>query len=193
MLSHICKTCQFTICTYCLKFYHEKHEVTTIEEFPQHFKEPTQTKLKFLSETINNLTKLTTSSNEKLNQIIDGIIFELQNLKKINAEKNLEFIKENEIIQSFLISVQQEVTQKDLHPNKKLHISNLINSIKLPTEKQSISEEFNIDEERFSELLKIKQNVQNLKEIKFKISVNDNNKETHFNSNLIKNPPERNP
>ena len=102
-LSHICKTCQFAICSYCLKFYHEKHEVTPIEEFHQSFKEPPQTKLKFLSETINNLTKLTTSSNEKLNQIIDGIIFELQNLKKINAEKNLEFIKENEIIQSFLI------------------------------------------------------------------------------------------
>ena len=130
---------------------------------------------------------MTTSSNEKFNQTIDEIILELQNLKKINEEKNLEFIKENEIIQFFLKMIQQEVSQKDLHPNKNLHISNLINSIKLPTEKQSISEDFNVDEERFSELLKLKQNVQNLKEMKFTITVNaKNNIETHYNSNLIK-------
>ena len=162
-LSHICKTCQITICSYCLKVGHEKHEVVVIDGINRNSQENLQDKLKLLSETCSSIAKIEHSSNQKFSQIIDEIIDELLSLKKNNEEKSVTVSQSQyKLVQSVMELVQRETNQKDLHPNKQYHILKMLECIKLPSEKQLISE--GCGEEKIINLMNIKQIVQNLKE-----------------------------
>ena len=162
-ISHICKTCQITICSYCLKVGHEKHEVQKIEGFNLNSKESLKDKLKLLNETCSNIAKIEHSSNQKFSQIIDEIIDELQGLKKKNETKNVTiFQSQYNLVQSVMELVQRETNQKNLHPNKQYHISKMLQCIRLPSEKKILSE--GGEEGKIINLINIKQMIQNLNE-----------------------------
>ena len=107
----------------------------------------------------------------QINHLIDEIILELQNFKKINEEHTLKdsktFAFQNELFKSILSIIQRDINKNDLHLNKKFLISTALNDIKSSKDQQFISEEFKIDETRISEFQKIKEIVENLKEMKF--------------------------
>ena len=173
-----------------MKVDHQNHEVATIAEeegFSQNLQVSLQAKIKVLSETCNKLHDLTSFSNKKLNQIVDEIIFELQKFKKNNEEKSLKISKisasQNEMIQSVLAKVQQEITQKNVHPNKQFHIMKAINELNISKKPTSLTENFNAHSEnaKIAELAKIKQMVQNLELIKIQPPQKNNAIENNFN------------
>lgn len=164
-LSHICLSCKTSICPFCLKFGHEKHDILPLMGLAKnYYPEQLQDKIQFLSKTCTNLLNSISSARQQFSQLIDGIVAELLDLKISNEIKLLSVEKasesQNELAQNILAIVNKELAQKDLHPNKQFHILKALNDIKFPPDQEQ-----NINEEKnFKELLKIKEMVLKMNE-----------------------------
>lgn len=163
-LSHICLSCKTSICPFCLKVEHEKHDVLPLMGLSKYYQEELQAKLIFLSKTCINLLNSASSARQRFNQLVDDIVSELLDLKKSNEKKfsltEKASASQNELAQTILTIVNKELTQKDLHPNKQFHISRALNDLKFPRDQ----EQNNNEEKNIKELLKIKEMVLNMKQ-----------------------------
>ena len=115
LLSHICLSCERTICSFCLKLEHVNHKVIPIEEFAQINPEIFEAKFKIIHENNSNLMKSIESGSKQFNNIIDEVVDMLQNLKKKNMENVLKAESQMDLANSVLLKVQQDINHSKMH------------------------------------------------------------------------------